>query len=373
MAYNRLAAWAGIFLCLVIAQLSLPPAPAEEGGLSQSQKNLLHNAAVPIYLSENPSAAIRQLESLIQETDIRQIRTYTSDQKLVAQIVNASVPIALDKTRIENLSIIFQGTMAGSVQLDIGYATPASTALYDNLKILFKSALITALAWFLSTTYLWLHKKLLPKLNTKTKQPGLLDVEDRQPQPVSSSSLLLYVYALPEKGLADKPGVHREALSSFTKKLDNHLRVYGGRILSLSSDCIICRMPQGQSQTDFQQALTFCWGIARPMVYQSPQGAVQLTIKTLLHKTSVAARAGDTYRAISEVTPDMVQALITSDHHAHISHDALSAFEPTTSSTNFSQIQSNINPAVHQIVSVKKSVDTLWQKQEALVAANTHI
>ena len=372
--YNQTAAWTGIFLCAVLAQVSFLNEPREFNHFSDSQRNLLQNAVVPIYLSENRSASIRRLENLIQETDIRRIHVYTSDQKRVAQVLNASVPEELRETQIENMAIVFQGTLAGSVQLDIAHAKMASTTAEDSFAILAKSGVIAFVAWLLSSLYWSFRNWLLPGMHTRTRQPGILDRESpfseysqSHPQPSGTgSSLLIYIYLLPEENLMQNPVALRECLSSFARKLDSHLRIYGGRILSISEDRFICRMATGHSQHDLQQALTFCWGIARPMIYRSEAGQFQMEIKSLLHKTEIPAKSGNLYRAISEIDASLEGAVIKSSQNAHISNRVLSA----PGSTNFDHVKSQDHPALHQILSVKKSVDVLWQKQASMVSAD---
>lgn len=372
--YNYAAALAGVFLCALIAQLPLVNiqknlAQSEtQPWLSASEQNLLQNAATPIYLSEDRSAAVRQLENLIQETDIRQIRMYTSDQKLVAQVLNSSVPETFRQTHIENISIDFQGTLAGSVQLDIAYAETESSILEDGLIITTKSLLITLVAWLLSIIYFRTRSWLLPKLHTKNRAPGILEAESHSSHLNSSSSLLIYVYLLPEESLSKDKKSLRDCISSFSRKLEGHLRIYGGRILSLSEDCIVCRMASGQSHQDLQQALTFCWGIARPMIYKNEQDKFQLDVKSLLHKTECAAKSGAIYKAISEVGPEMKSAVMLSTQEAHISKSVLSVFSSELGNpTNFDYVASKDYPDLYRILSVKKSVDVLWLKQEAMV------
>jgi len=364
--YNYAAAWTGIFLCTLLAQINLFSSPEEVPELSSSQMNLLQNAVIPIYLSENRSASIRQLENLIQETDIRQIHVYTSDQQLVAQVLNSSVPEDFRETRIENVPMVFQGTMAGSFQIDIAYAATEPKIAEQTWGIILKSVLITAIAWVLTCCYLLTLKWLLPKLYTRSRQPGILENTNTGKQVEQGSSLLTYIYPIPDQALSQDPKALKECLTSFSRKLESHLRIYGGRILSFSDERLICRMAAGQSQNDLQQALTFCWGVARPMIYRNDEHQFKLDVKSLLHKTETPAKSGDLYKALSEIDKNMEQTIIQNSQGAHITDKILLALD---SSSNFDHIQSKEHSELHQILSVKKSVDALWQKQESMVSS----
>lgn len=365
--YNYIAAWVGVFLCIILTQTTLDEKQQDKPALSNSEANLLQNAIIPVYLSEDRSASIRQLENLVQGTDIRQIHIYTSDQQLVAQVLNASAPTAFRETQIENMPMTFQGTMAGSVQLDIAYAKIESKAVETFQATASKSLAITFIAWVLVTLYLSISKWLLPRLHTKNRAPGVLESRTTEQQN-TETSLLLYVYPLPEAALSQEQAAKQECLGSFSNKLENHLRIYGGRILSVSEKRIVCRMAAGQSQADLQQALTFCWGIARPMLYRHNEQTFRLEVRSLLHRTRLPAKSGNLYRAISEVDARMEAAVTESPQGAHISEQLLSALD---SSSNFDHIKSKEHPDVHAILSVKKSVDALWQKQELMVAATS--
>ena len=365
--YHYLAAWAGIFLCTLVAQIAVFDSVEEQPLVSASKVNLLKNAVIPIYLSEDISTTVQQLESLIQETDIRQINVYTSDQKLLAQAFNTSVPGTLRETHIENMPMVFQGSLAGSVQLDIAYSKPEPQVLKNLFNLLLKSGLITLMAWIVFSVYLALYNWVLLRLHTRARPPGILQENSPGPLAEKNSSLLIYIYLLPEQALQQDATKLRDCLVSFSQKLESHLRIYGGRVLSMSNERIVCRMPTGQSQTELNQALTFCWGIARPMLYPSGDRQFQLQIKSLLHKTQTTAKSGDLLRAISEIDRDMENAVIKSPQQAHVTDSVLSDMG---SSSSFHSGQSKEQPRLHQILSVKKSVDALWQKQESMVASN---
>ena len=364
LSLNASLAWCGIFICVLVAQTSLTKSAQEPAAeVTNSEKILIQNATIPIFLSEDKTAATGQLRNLIQDTNIRQVRIYSSDKQLIAEAINGSVPQGSTQTLMDTLPISFQGSLAGSVQIDIAISAEEN-ANSEFFSALLNSVLITLGAGLVFFLYQFSYKEFAPRLLIKQTSTAILTPEKTTSPQSIGSSILLYIYPIADKQLQADEQLLQECIASFYRRLEEHLRVYGGRILSLSKDKIICRMPSSQSSNDMQQALIFAWGMARPWVYKHEHQQHRLTVKSLLHKTHTAAKSGHLYRAITEIDNHTETILIQGGHYAYISAEMLSSLD----STDFESIRIAEQQNLYGILRIKKSLETLWQKQESLLA-----
>lgn len=366
LARNSIFIWVGLFICAFIAQINLgnssnTPAPT----ISESQKNLIQNAVVPIFLSEDKMAPVSQLQSLIQDTDIEQIKVYSSDRQLIADILNSKAPESTNTNIIDSFPVTFQGTLAGSVQIEVVDTAEYQSFIGNLVPVFIRSLIISLTAVAFVGIYLVLNKQFVSKLAGNHRKVDLLEPEAKMGIGNQGSSLLLYIYPLAEETLQANEIALKECMASFYRKLENHLLLYGGRVISLSNERIICRMPMGQSTNDHQQALIFTWGMARIFLFKFEHSQYQLKIKTLLHKTSSAAKSGQLYRAISEIGSTTEGDIIKSKDHAHISENLLNSF----SQSDFAYQALNKDLGIYRISTIKKSLETLWQRQESMVVA----
>ena len=357
----------GLFLWLVIFITSIATQLWQNGHIvnspeiNPSQINLVKNASLPIFLSENRAAAIRQLESLIQETNIHEIRVYGADQSQIASVVNSNASNSDSETLIDSFPVAFQGSLAGSIQLEI---TGANAPKTDWGNLLRNSLLTASIVLFLACGFiLFLHFRTRTN-NTFSAQPEILEPRKIPSDETAGSSLLLYIFPVVEAALEENLEAYNEAIASLYRRLENLVQGYGGRVLSLSNDRFICRMPSGQSSNDNLQALIFAWGIAKPLVFRFENQQYRIEVKALLHKTAVAARQGTLYPAIAETSEELQSAIKDSSSAAHISQTMKNSLDKSID-MEFSSMGSKHSSRFWSITQVKPSLAMLWRKQEA--------
>ncbi len=361
----------GLFLWLVIFITSMATQLWQNGQIvnapeiNPSQINLVKNASLPIFLSENRAAAIRQLESLIQETNIREIRVYGADQTQIASVINSKIPTNSNETLIDSFPVAFQGSLAGSIQLEITGANAPET---DWGSLFWNSLLTASIVLFLACVFfLFLHFRSRAN-NSFSSQPDILQPREVPSDESAGSSLLLYIFPVVDSALEASTEAYNEAIASLYRRLENLVQGYGGRVLSLSTDRFVCRMPSGQSSNDNLQALIFAWGIAKPLVFRYENQQYRIEVKALLHKTAVAARQGTLYPAIAEASNELQSAIRDSSAAAHISQAMKNSLDKNID-MEFSAMGSKHSVRFWSIAQVKPSLAMLWRKQEASLAS----
>lgn len=356
-----LSLWLVIFITSIATQLWQNEHLVTAPEINPSQVNLVKNASLPIFLSENRAAAIRQLESLIQETNIREIRVYGADQSQIASVVNSKIPANSSETLIDSFPVAFQGSLAGSIQLEITGVTAPETE-WGNL---FGNSLLTAsVVLFLACGFLLFQRFRTHSSTNFSAQPEILEPRQIPSDATAGSSLLLYIFPVVETALEENPEAYNEAIASLYRRLENLVQGYGGRVLSLSNDRFICRMPSGQSSNDNLQALIFAWGIAKPLVFRFENQQYRIEIKALLHKTAVAARQGTLYPAIAETNEELQLAIKNSSSAAHISQSMKNSLDKNID-MEFAPMDGKSGSRFWSIAQVKPSLAMLWRKQEA--------
>ncbi len=355
---------AGIFACALAAQLLFearqPEAPVN---LPDSQGQMITNAAIPLFLTGETEAPAQRLESLIQETNIRQVLLLSNDQTLIARVVNGS-DTYLDRPLVRtSFPVEFQGSLAGTVQVELADIREPVSAASRLLPATTISLVLTVCAWLLTLAYRLACQLIAPQLVSSVNSPYILETEPAAPVP--GTSMILYIYPIAEPELAEDSASLRECIASFSHKLELHLRFYGGQILSLSDDRIVCRLPYGQSSADTQQAIVFAWGTARDILFRSAGRQYQISIKTLLHRSSMAARTGQIYRAINEIDGGTEAAVVDSEFQAHLSEQFIDALE--FESSEFCYAPCPGHPNLNHISNIRESLKTLWQKQESIL------
>lgn len=357
--------WLVIFMSTLTTQLWLSNSSTATPEISTSQINLIKNASLPIFLSENRAAAARQLESLIQETNIREIRIYGTDQTQIATVLNSKVPTGNNtQTLTDSFPVAFQGSLAGSVQLEISNPSAPgiswSNALGNSLLI---ASLILLAA---GGIFVFLYYRNMPRNNFST-QPDVLVPSQRPSGEAAGSSLLIYIFPVVDAALENNTAALDEAIASLYQRLENLVQGYGGRVLSLSKNQFICRMPSGQSSNDNLQALIFAWGIAKPVVFRFENQQYRIEVKALLHRTSIAARQGTLYPAIAEINDSLQAAIRGSEKTAHISQAMKNSLDKNIE-MEFSPIRGKSSTRFWCITQVKPSLAMLWRKQESSLA-----
>lgn len=356
--------WLIIFISTLTTQLWLSNSSTVATEISASQINLIKNASLPIFLSDNREAASRQLESLIQETNIREIRIYGTDQRQIATVLNSKAPTENTQTLTDSFPVAFQGSLAGSVQLEISHPSPPGiswpNALGNSLLAASMVLLITA------GVFVFLHYRNRPR-DRFSSQPEVLEPSQRPSGEAAGSSLLIYIFPVVDTALKDNTAALDEAIASLYQRLENLVQGYGGRVLSLSNNRFICRMPSGQSSNDNLQALLFTWGIARPVVFRFENQQYRIDVKTLLHKTAIAARQGTLYPAIAEINDSLQATIRDSGTAAHISQVMKNSLDRNIE-MEFSPIRAKSSTRFWCITQVKPSLAMLWRKQESSLA-----
>lgn len=356
--------WLVVLISSLSTQYWLSNSSTAAPEINTSQINLIKNASLPIFLSDNRSAAIRQLESLIQETNVREIRIYGTDQSQIAAVLNSNVPTENTQTLIDSFPVVFQGSLAGSVQLEISH--PSAPGI-SWLNAVGNSMLIASLVLLVAIgVFLFLHYRNRPG-NSFSNQPEVLEPSQRPSGEAAGSSLLIYIFPVMDADLKNNMAALDEAIASLYQRLENLVQGYGGRVLSLSKTCFICRMPSGQSSNDNLQALIFTWGIARPVVFRFQNQQYRIEVKTLLHKTAIAARQGTLYPAIAEVNNSLQTEIQGSETTAHISQAMKSSLDRNIE-MEFSPVRGKSSTRFWCITQVKPSLAMLWRKQESSLA-----
>ena len=356
--------WFVIFISTLATQLWLASGPTTVPKISASQINLIKNASLPIFLSENRAAATRQLESLIQETNVREIRIYGVDQSQIASVINSKIPIDSNQTLIDSFPVVFQDSLAGSVQVE---TSSPSIPDISWLAILGNSLLTASIAILLAGgIILFVHYRNMTR-NSFSSQPEIFGPNQKPSPEAAGSSLLLYILPVVEPALEDNKAARDEAIASLYQHLENLVQGYGGRVLSLSKTRFICRMPSGQSSNDNLQALIFAWGIAKPLVFRFENQQYRIEVKALLHKTAIAARQGTLYPAIAEIDGSLQAAIKESTSAAHISQAMKSALDKNIE-MDFSPLGGKSSVRFWCITRVKPSLAMLWRKQESSLA-----
>ena len=360
-----LSLWLIIFITSIATQLWQSGLLVSAPEINPSQVNLVKNASLPIFLSENRAAAIRQLESLIQETNIREIRVYGADQSQIASVVNSKIPANSNESLIDSFPVTFQGSLAGSIQLEITGVTAPETE-WGNL--LGNSLLTASIVLFLACGFLLFQRFRTHSSANFSAQPEILEPRQIPSDETAGSSLLLYIFPVVETILEENPEAYNEAIASLYRRLENLVQGYGGRVLSLANDRFICRMPSGQSSNDNLQALIFAWGIAKPLIFRFEHQQYRIEIKALLHKTAVAARQGTLYPAIAETNEELQLAIKNSSSAAHISQSMKSSLDKNID-MEFAPMGGKSGFRFWSIAQVKPSLAMLWRKQEASLAS----
>lgn len=374
MAIKKLYLLISIFVCCILAQLPFTLLDSNHSNkqqvtgirLTETNRVLVKNAIVPLFLSEDNQMATQQLANLIQQTDIYRIQAFDTEQNLIGEALNVSAEMEMAELANEILTIEFQGELAGTALLDIKPVVTESNFFWHLAAVITKSLVITLAVFLLFwAEKLRGHFKPLSS-GTKKSEDTVLEPFTDNTHLQTGESLLLYVYLKPEKTLRDNTEALSRAILSFGQKLEDHIHIYGGRILSLSEDRIVCRMPTTSnriSTLNYQQAITFCWGIACPLTFEHSGQTYRLNVSSILHKTPVIARTGSLTQAITSLTPDIESKIIEHGQGAFLTNQFL--FEHTFS--DFDHQTSTFHPEIQKITRVKKSLDELWKKQEEMI------
>ncbi len=357
---QALLLWLVILVSTLVTQLWLNT-PTPEPEISESQINLVKNASLPIFLSENRAAAVRQLESLIQETNIREIRIYGADQSQIASVLNSNTPQGAAPVLVDSFPVTFQGSLAGSVQLEVNAQSDPGIPW---LSVIRNSLLVASIVLVLISVFFIVQRYQRHTGKSNSTQPEILEPSQKLSGEAAGSSLLLFIFPVIDPALEEDSAALDEAITSLYRRLENLVQGYGGRVLSLSKTRFICRMPSGQSSNDNLQALIFAWGIAKPLVFRFENEQYRIDVKALLHKTSVAARQGTLYPAIAEINESLQTAIKSSTESAHISQAMKNALDMNID-MEFSPLGNKHSARFWSIAQVKPSLAMLWRKQES--------
>ena len=358
---SRVLIGSGLFICLLIIQhpMKRPAEPSPTVGYEA----MVRNAAVPIFLSGDRNSAVRQLEALIQNTDIRRIQIYSSDQQILDQVINSSAPAQQLGTVSSSIDISFQGNFAGTLKIDA--AAPSNISVDDQFilsEALIKSAIGLAALQFLYFLFVRLKHRI--DTSQRIKAPETMQLVLPISDSVEEGSVLIILYLHPEPELRTNSTALNQGLAGFHQRLVGLMNIYGGKILSLSQDRILCHMSRPKNPGQLRQALTFTWGIARSVSFEYQSHNYQIQIKPLLLPTKTNAEPPSSFLAMAELDNEIAKLAVNNEATALVSGDLVRAFNDPT--FGFRLINSDLD--IFALTTVKRSVEQLWLKQEALIS-----